>query len=1075
MRRIFTGQRPTRPRDPWGMWPVIFVLLLAASTVTSESLRPADPISIADLQARVDERGRAIASFETEGTVVATLPERNAVILQDASAAALIELPSLDRDIQPGEDLVITGSHCALTRGPLGIQVAAGPVVNNDGVHTPLTLSGSVYLEPGQRPIRVEWFNRSASAVLNAEYEGPGVRRQRIPAHSLFHSSPGNSGNRYEKGLLFAAYSGWNGYALPDFSTLTPSTTGIATNIGPGYAGDGPGALIFQGFLKISQPGIYRFYLESADGSRLDAGNPGDYCQVIRTGEISTVNVTNFEAIVGRPGVPQWAEVEGTVNFAGLSENSVLLEIAARAAKVQATVIGQSVAALTNLFHRQVRIRGIYEASAEGGRDSLLVPGAEMIEVVENQAQTGPLEPVSTLIAASQVQRLNPAQAGQHQPVKIKGVVTQAAPVSLVLQDATGGVFVHYTPQDWTGHPRIGDVWQVEGWTDPGDFSPVVVATNAVFLGRGTMPEPVRPSWDQLLNGSLDAQYVEVRGVITAMSGTDLTLLTADGKARIIMEEQRSSYADGSELFVGTHQGVVPVDQVQKSYLGAVVRIRGCVVAVWDPDGQVNAGEIRMVAAVVNVEEPRPADPFLLETVKASSIRLFNPHANALLRTKVAGQVVYARARECFIQDGKAGIRAVPEVRTNLNSGDWVEAVGYPQLGGGAPVLQDAQIRITGRSNLPPATLVASTNLPDHKLDATLVRVDAMLLGDTENMAQRILELQAGSRHFLARLVWPYGEPLSVGSRVRVTGVYATVPDEQVNGSLDPFELLLNRPADVVVLRRPPWWTVQHALIVIATLVIGLGIATVWISLLRRRVEERTAQLKIEIEERQMAQQQRIIDQERTRVAQDLHDELGAGLTEVSILGSLAKTPEIPAEARDRYVEQLTNVARSLVTALDEIVWAVNPQYDTVSSVAEYHSLFAQRFLNLAGIACRLQVSESLPEYTLDSRARHSVFLAFKEALNNVVRHSGATEVHLVIEVSAAGLVLAISDNGRGFDSTALAPGADGLAGMARRMQSLSGSCQVTSRPGAGTTVRLHLPLTTRRPQSPLHDQDRHR
>src|SRR5207248_9038511 len=140
-------------------------------------------------------------------------------------------------------------------------------------------------------------------------------------------------------------------------------------------------------------------------------------------------------------------------------------------------------------------------------------------------------------------------------------------------------------------------------------------------------------------------------------------------------------------------------------------------------------------------------------------------------------------------------------------------------------------------------------------------------------------------------------------------------------------------------------------------------------------------------------------------------------LTEVSILGSLAKNPSIPVEKKDRYLDQLTNAARTLITELDEIVWAVNPHYDPVSSLASYYSLFAQRFLNLAGIACRLEIAEQFPEYPLDARLRHGIFLAFKEALNNVVRHSEATQVGLTINVEDDQLRIAVSDNGRGLES----------------------------------------------------------
>lgn len=171
-----------------------------------------------------------------------------------------------------------------------------------------------------------------------------------------------------------------------------------------------------------------------------------------------------------------------------------------------------------------------------------------------------------------------------------------------------------------------------------------------------------------------------------------------------------------------------------------------------------------------------------------------------------------------------------------------------------------------------------------------------------------------------------------------------------------------------------------------------LAAAFAWVLVLRRQVAERTRELKIQNQGRQHAERRQLMEQERTRLAQDLHDDLGSTLTEVTMLSSLARNAALPSERRDACLAQLTEVSRSLVTTLAEIVWAVNPQYDNVASLASYYSLFAQRFLNLSNIACRLQVSPTFPHTPLDSRVRHGVFLAFKEALHNAVRHSGASE-----------------------------------------------------------------------------------
>jgi signal transduction histidine kinase len=130
-----------------------------------------------------------------------------------------------------------------------------------------------------------------------------------------------------------------------------------------------------------------------------------------------------------------------------------------------------------------------------------------------------------------------------------------------------------------------------------------------------------------------------------------------------------------------------------------------------------------------------------------------------------------------------------------------------------------------------------------------------------------------------------------------------------------------------------------------------------------------------------------------------------------------------------------------------------------VNSLATYYSLYAQRFLNLAGIACRLEIPENLPEHPLDTKLRHGIFRAFKEALNNLVRHSGASEVQLKIEVAERCLSISIADNGCGFRLNGPIAGKDGIAGMRRRMDQLGGECHIYSGPGRGSLVRFRLPL----------------
>ena len=238
--------------------------------------------------------------------------------------------------------------------------------------------------------------------------------------------------------------------------------------------------------------------------------------------------------------------------------------------------------------------------------------------------------------------------------------------------------------------------------------------------------------------------------------------------------------------------------------------------------------------------------------------------------------------------------------------------------------------------------------------------------------------------------------------------------------------------------------------------------AFIWVVVLRRQVSERTHQLEIQIQERQRAERQREIEQERARVAHALHDDLGAGLTEVNMLSSLAKSPTTSIEEKGHYLDELTETALRMVTSLDEIVWAVNPRNDTIASLASYFATYAQSLLDLASVSCGLDVAEDLPDYPLDPKFRQELFLAFKEALTNVVRHARATEVWLRISVQDGELRVVVTDNGSGFDPGEQRAGADGLANMKERLSSLGGSCHISSEANKGATVRFEAPLPKR-------------
>jgi len=206
-------------------------------------------------------------------------------------------------------------------------------------------------------------------------------------------------------------------------------------------------------------------------------------------------------------------------------------------------------------------------------------------------------------------------------------------------------------------------------------------------------------------------------------------------------------------------------------------------------------------------------------------------------------------------------------------------------------------------------------------------------------------------------------------------------------------------------------------------------------------------------------ERQRATERERARIAQDLHDDLGSGLTEISFGSEFAQDSTIGKEAQLQHTQEIGARARELVAALDEIVWAVNPKNDTVASLASYLCLFAERFLKPTRLRLRLKVTRSLPEYPLNAEERHNLFLAFKEALNNVVQHAKATEISLTIDAEGEVLLVVVADDGCGFDPSTARSEADGLGNMRRRLAQIAGSCELSSSLEKGTAVGFKLPL----------------
>jgi signal transduction histidine kinase len=240
------------------------------------------------------------------------------------------------------------------------------------------------------------------------------------------------------------------------------------------------------------------------------------------------------------------------------------------------------------------------------------------------------------------------------------------------------------------------------------------------------------------------------------------------------------------------------------------------------------------------------------------------------------------------------------------------------------------------------------------------------------------------------------------------------------------------------------WWFRVGALAVFT----GLVVAFV------RLVSFRRLQARL-----RAAEQEKALLQERTRIARDIHDDLGGSLTHIKLLSELAvQTPGLP-ECTETHMRQITDATQSVMKSLDEIVWAVNPRNDTLPHLISYLGQHAVEFLRAAGIACAVDLPDNPPESAVPSDVRHHLLLVLKEALTNIVRHSGARSVRLRVELPAGQIKVNVQDNGRSFAQAPDDALADGLRNMRQRIEALGGQFRIETKPGEGTRLEFTVPL----------------
>ena len=456
---------------------------------------------------------------------------------------------------------------------------------------------------------------------------------------------------------------------------------------------------------------------------------------------------------------------------------------------------------------------------------------------------TAPAGILHTIATAHEVHSLSSQEAARAYPVHVRGVVTYYdqnpgdGNGAMFVQDATGTIFVKIA-QRVIESVRPGTLIDLRGVSNPGEFAPIVADPQIAVIGYSGLPEnPHRVSLTRLLTGAEDGQWVEVEGVVHSLvedaRHVDLQLTMADGMITILMVKETGANYSG--------------------LIDARLRIRGNPGPLFDPSRRqmIGANIHCPNLSAVKIVEPPPADPFTLPIIPVYRLLQWDVAPLLAHRVHVQGRVTlqWPGASVC-LRDAPQGICAQTNQSTLLRNGELIDIAGFASVEGSAPVLTDAVFRSVGAGvAVPvPAVPVTAEQALMGKYESQLIQIDGQLLSRDLASADTTLLLSSGKFIFKAILPQGLGSPGTTawknGSVLRITGICSVQIDAQRSvmgmGTAVPstFRVLMNSPADVVVLRNPSWWTPVHAALLLASALCCTLAVLVWVMALRRRLRE---------------------------------------------------------------------------------------------------------------------------------------------------------------------------------------------------------------------------------------------
>ncbi len=681
------------------------------------------------------------------------------------------------------------------------------------------------------------------------------------------------------------------------------------------------------------------------------------------------------------------------------------------------------------------------------------------------------------LTCVEQIRGLSREDAARALPVKLSGVVIHKALMSLVLHDGKTAIYLDFRFAQlqgvWKGPlPDLdkmipGTGVEIEGVTDPGGFSPMVLVAKYRNIGPQPIPQPIRPDLEKLLAGSLDSQWVEVEGVVRRF-------------------EKSPSGVSCLTLLVGGHScPLLPSNQLNLSreqLVDAKVRVRGVLLNIANLRSQTSGLKIHCNGAQdIDVLVPPPLDAFQAPKVALNKLIEFRPDADLGHRRASSGVVIFAVPGQFFyVLDGQSCVR-VDAGDAQVAPGDLIEFSGFIDASRVLASFSEALVRKIGTGTVPapdapliseilnPKTrsaeeMVMESGLPDS--NGRLIRLVGVLRGvlppDKEGNTIVVVE----SDRYLVKAFLPVAaSPWVVGSVVELSGVCELEMerlDKMPWFSITGFHVWLSSPGDLRVISEPPWWTPRRLSILLVGVALILVLALVWGGTMRHQVSVRGAQLASEIAASELAQFEfDTILRERQRLAIDLHDNLEQALTGLALQLEIASRNRTSDPAlSERHLNLAQQFLERSRNEIHRTVWDLRDHGQEGRGFLDILNERVSAMVVGAGITITLKSEGDL--IPMPALIAGNLLLLAQEAVTNTLKHSGAKEIFILLRLSPEEVELVLEDHGCGFNASEVPghhEGHFGLQGMRERTKRLGGQIELQAAPGQGTTLRVRIPL----------------